>query len=85
MFVNKLSGLPFLKDTASNGANNVILGEPLIFSEDDDLDLCLYYLRTLHHVLRYSGTVSWAVLASKHLLISGSEVQISCMFVPFHS
>ncbi|KAI9167035.1 Protein dopey [Paramyrothecium foliicola] len=77
IFVNKLSELPFLKDTAQIGSGNALPEEAILFSEEDDLDLCLYYLRTLHHILRHSGGVSWAILASKHLLISANELQIS--------
>lgn len=52
--------------------------ESTIFSEEDDLDLCLYYLRTLSNVLRSSGDVSWPVLASKHISIQRQHMQISC-------
>lgn len=45
-------------------------------AEDDDLDLCLYYLRTLYHILQYSGQVSWSVLMSQHLIFGHGLVSI---------
>ncbi|KAG9257088.1 Dopey, N-terminal-domain-containing protein [Emericellopsis atlantica] len=47
------------------------------FGEEDDLDLCLYYLRTLSNVLRICGDVAWAVLASKHVSFSHQGLHIS--------
>lgn len=50
---------------------------PIQFSEDDDLELCLYYLRTLSNILRCSSEVSWAVVGTKHLSFEGNDAQIS--------
>jgi len=33
------------------------------YSEEDDLDQCLYYLRTLSNILRWSSDNMWAALA----------------------
>lgn len=33
------------------------------YTEDDDLDQCLYYLQKLSNVLRWSPDVTWAALA----------------------
>jgi len=33
------------------------------YSEEDDLDQCLYYLRTLSNILRWSSDNMWAGLA----------------------
>ena len=50
---------------------------PAIFSEDEDLDLCLYYLRSLANILIYAGDISWSILASKHVSFQGYQMQIS--------
>lgn len=33
------------------------------YAEEDDLDQCLYYLRTLSNILRWSSDNTWAALA----------------------
>ncbi|KOS19660.1 Protein dopey [Escovopsis weberi] len=52
--------------------------EFIVFTEDDDLDLCLYYLRTLYHVLSCSKEASLAVLASKKIRL-GEKQQIQIL------
>lgn len=37
------------------------------FSEDDDLDLCIYYLRTMANVFRWAPDAIWGILATKTL------------------
>ncbi|RDA92653.1 hypothetical protein CP533_1456 [Ophiocordyceps camponoti-saundersi (nom. inval.)] len=74
LFVDKLHEMPFLSEvgiTASDGDK-----EPIIFGQDDDLDLCLYYLRVLHLVLRCTSDMSRSVLASRYLSFSGERTQI---------
>jgi hypothetical protein len=47
------------------------------FSDGEDLDLTLYYLRTLSNILACAGEISWTVLASKHVSFHGHHIQIS--------
>ncbi|KAL7792929.1 Dopey, N-terminal domain-containing protein [Trichoderma ceciliae] len=78
LFVLKLAEIPCLREVGKNVRTEQSPPEPLIFTEDDDIGLCFYYLRTLHHVLNYSGEASGAVLVSKHLSFGNTEkVQIS--------
>ncbi|KAG6086955.1 hypothetical protein E4U30_000289 [Claviceps sp. LM220 group G6] len=68
VFVTKLAELPFVQDITDHRANEKVDDlRHFDFTEDDDHDLCLYYLRTLNNVLRCSGDISRAVLASKHV------------------
>ncbi|POR36162.1 Protein dopey [Tolypocladium paradoxum] len=76
LFVAKISTLPFLLSVSTSGSGEKVDSESILFGEDDDLDLCLYYLRTLHHVLRCTSEVSRAVLASKYLYFAGGQVHI---------
>lgn len=69
--------IPYLHGILDKSGDDKTQTGKVIFSEDDDLDLCLYYLRTLHNVLRCSGGVSWPVVASKHLSFTGNKVHIS--------
>ncbi|RDA87355.1 hypothetical protein CP532_2643 [Ophiocordyceps camponoti-leonardi (nom. inval.)] len=74
LFVDKLHEMPFLSSVgiaASDGNKEVIL-----FSQDDDLELCLYFLRVLHLVLRCTSDLSRSVLASRYLSFSGERPQI---------
>lgn len=75
IFVSKFCEIPFLQDLASNSEKSDETS--VTFLEDDDLELCLYYLRTLANVLRCSGDISWGVLASKHIAFHGTQAQIS--------
>ncbi|KAF7550597.1 hypothetical protein G7Z17_g5609 [Cylindrodendrum hubeiense] len=75
IFVAKLNEIPFL-DGVIDSSKNPDEG-PVTFSEDEDLDLCLYYLRTLSNVLACAGDISWAILASKHVAFHGQQLQIS--------
>lgn len=72
----KMAQLPFLYDVTTHQASDKVGGQPTIFTEDDDLDLCLYYLRTIHNVLRSSGDISRAVLASKYVAFTGDSAHI---------
>ncbi|KAL2270106.1 hypothetical protein VTJ83DRAFT_2290 [Remersonia thermophila] len=68
IFVTKLFELPFLRPQprSSNPA-------PTDYSEDDDLDLALYYVRSLSSVLRWCPEAAWAVLAKKLPQPEGTE------------
>lgn len=35
------------------------------FTEEDDLDLCIYYLRTISNVFRWAPDAIWGMLATK--------------------
>ncbi|EFY87795.1 putative regulator of reproduction DopA [Metarhizium acridum CQMa 102] len=73
IFAMKMAQLPFLNHVITHRASEKVNSQPTTFTEDDDLDLCLYYLRTLHNVLKISGDMSRAVLASKYVsFIDGS-------------
>ncbi|KAG5926408.1 hypothetical protein E4U42_003355 [Claviceps africana] len=67
IFVTKLAELPFVQDVTAHRASEKVDSRPFVFAEDDDLDLCVYYLRTLHNVLLCSSDISPAVLASKYV------------------
>ncbi|KAF4344763.1 dopey [Fusarium beomiforme] len=75
IFVSKLSDIPLLQTLAQNGEK--VNQESLSFSEDEDLDLCLYYLRSLSNILTYAGDISWTVLSSKHVSFHDQHMQIS--------
>ncbi|WAO88187.1 Dopey-N domain-containing protein [Fusarium falciforme] len=75
IFVSKLCEIPFLQTLTV--ANEQMEEEPPTFTEDDDLDLCLYYLRTLSNILGCAAEISWNVLASKHVSFHGQQMQIS--------
>lgn len=75
ILVTKLNKIPFLTGLAET--KDKPSEDSPTFSGDEDLDLCLYYLRTLSNVLACSGDISWSVLASKHVSFRGQQTQIS--------
>ncbi|RBR06838.1 hypothetical protein FVER53590_08090 [Fusarium verticillioides] len=75
LFISRLSGVPFLQTLTQNDEKPN--QDSLSFSEDEDLDLCLYYLRTLSNILTCAGDISWTVLSSKHVSFHGQHMQIS--------
>ncbi|KAK5990439.1 Protein dopey [Cladobotryum mycophilum] len=78
LFVVKMSELPCLRGIRIGAPSEKPDTTSVVFTEDDDLDLCLYYLRTLYHVLSCSGDASSAVLATKQIRLSENQkVQIS--------
>ncbi|KAK0392731.1 hypothetical protein NLU13_2226 [Sarocladium strictum] len=78
IFIPKFLQMRFLADVESETTDGDTYNpKPIQFSEDDDLELCLYYLRTLSNILRCSSEVSWAVVATKHLSFDGGIAQIS--------
>ncbi|PHH61555.1 hypothetical protein CDD81_292 [Ophiocordyceps australis] len=76
VFVVKLSQLSFLSSLNSTKSKDSLDSGPIMFKEDDDVDLCLYYLRSLNQILGCTGPVARQVLASKHLMFEGEEMQI---------
>ncbi|KAL7818207.1 Dopey, N-terminal domain-containing protein [Trichoderma aethiopicum] len=78
LFVVKFAEIPCLRAVGRTDQSEKPQPETPVFTEDDDVDLCLYYLRTLHHVLECSGDASRAVLVAKHLSFNaGGQVQIT--------
>ncbi|KAF9879215.1 hypothetical protein CkaCkLH20_03448 [Colletotrichum karsti] len=78
VFVRKFASLPFLRaahDIASAAASTT----STTFTADDDLDLCLYYLRTLSNVFRWAPDVIWGVLASTSLTVDSEHPEIAQM------
>lgn len=61
MIVTKFLELSYLHDHDRSGVRD----EQAEFGDTDDLDLCLYYLRTLSNVFRWAPDSIWAVLASR--------------------
>lgn len=63
IIVLKLLELPFLarqRDPVDEKSPELVT-----FSDDDDLDLALYYLRVLSSILRWANEPMWAILARK--------------------
>ncbi|SCN75398.1 probable regulator of reproduction DopA [Fusarium fujikuroi] len=75
LFISRLSDIPFLQTLTQNDEKPN--QDQLSFSEDADLDLSLYYLRTLSNILTCAGDISWTVLSSKHVSFHGQHMQIS--------
>ncbi|KAG6032270.1 hypothetical protein E4U41_007275 [Claviceps citrina] len=71
-----MAELPFVQDISGHRASEKVDSRPLEFTEEEDVDLCLYYLRTLHNVLRCSSEASRAVLASKYVAFVGQAAHI---------
>lgn len=61
IFISRFAQLPFLRVSDKKGA--ALVAEQ--FTEDDDLDLCIYYLRTISNVFRWAPDAIWGTLASK--------------------
>jgi hypothetical protein len=65
LFVAKFSGFSFLQ-TLPEGSN-FLDSDVQIYADEDDLDYCLYYLRTLSNILRWSSDSMWAALAQNSI------------------
>ena len=77
IFIYKFVEIGFLADLKDPGNSEKRIPSAVFFDEHDDLDLCLYYLRTLSNVLRVCGDTSWDVLASKHVSLASPQPHIS--------
>ncbi|KAK6948165.1 hypothetical protein Daesc_009929 [Daldinia eschscholtzii] len=64
IFVTKISELKFLR-TFPQAANPVASSQSVEFSAEDDLDLAIYYLRTLSNIFRWAPDAFWGVLATR--------------------
>lgn len=82
ILATKLTEIPFL--TALVESKETAVEESTTFSGDEDVDLCLYYLRTLSNVLTCTGDASWSALSSKHVSFREQQLQISCKSSPAH-
>ncbi|KAL2154331.1 hypothetical protein VTH82DRAFT_3007 [Thermothelomyces myriococcoides] len=60
IFVTKFSDFAFLRRSRTSSNSG-----PAQYTEDDDLGLALYYMRTLSNVLRWAPEATWAVLAKR--------------------
>ncbi|MBE3047891.1 hypothetical protein IMZ48_36350 [Candidatus Bathyarchaeota archaeon] len=61
VFISKFADLPFLRRPLSGG-DTPNPDSTIQLTEDDDLDLCIYYLRNISLVLRWAPETIWAVL-----------------------
>lgn len=62
IFISQFLRLPFLRtDPAEASAAQGARG----FTEEDDLDLCMYYLRTISNVFRWAPDAFWGILATR--------------------
>ncbi|OTB02150.1 hypothetical protein M426DRAFT_322974 [Hypoxylon sp. CI-4A] len=64
IFVTKISQLRFLRNFPQS-INPVTSSQSVEFSAEDDLDLALYYLRTLSNIFRWAPDAFWGVLATR--------------------
>ncbi|KAI1461990.1 putative regulator of reproduction dopa [Annulohypoxylon moriforme] len=63
IFVTKISQLRFLRKFPQT-ANAFTSGQFVKFEEEDDVELALYYLRTLSNIFRWAPDAFWGVLAT---------------------
>ncbi|KAI1083019.1 Dopey, N-terminal-domain-containing protein [Whalleya microplaca] len=73
VFVTKSSQLQFLRKFPRT-ANAVTSTQSVAFSADDDLDLGLYYLRTLSNLFRWAPDAFWGVLATRMIEEPGQSL-----------
>ncbi|KAI1408841.1 putative regulator of reproduction dopa [Hypoxylon sp. FL1857] len=84
IFVTKISQLKFLRNFPQT-ANAVASSQSVEFSAEDDVDLALYYLRTLSNIFRWAPDAFWGVLATRIIeepnqsliAISGTDCSLS--------
>ena len=75
LFIAKLSGYSFLY-TEFEDAGTASHHNMRIYSDEDDLDQCLYYLQTLSNVLRWSSDSTWVALAHNSISTDKSHRQL---------
>lgn len=61
IFTSQFVQLPFLRTPGEESVVRDVEG----YTEDDDLDLCIYYLRTISNVFRWAPDAIWGTLATK--------------------
>ncbi|RDW78114.1 hypothetical protein BP5796_05966 [Coleophoma crateriformis] len=62
LFVAKFSGFSFLQTLVTENSSTID-NTVHKYTEEDDLDQCVYYLLTLSNILRWSSDSTWAALA----------------------
>jgi hypothetical protein len=72
LFVAKFSTFEFLQ-TAPEGNSQFLESHVRMYNDEDDLDQCLYYLRTLSNILRWSSDGMWAALAENTISTDASH------------
>ncbi|RYP11437.1 hypothetical protein DL764_000091 [Monosporascus ibericus] len=78
VFVTKITELGFLR-SSPRSSNTSMSNQSREYSADDDLDLGLYYLRTLSNVFRWAPDAFWGVLATRMVEEPGQFiVDIAC-------
>ncbi|KAM0498663.1 hypothetical protein ACHAPB_006273 [Verticillium nonalfalfae] len=76
VFVAKFSAMSFLGARRS-ASGNVGTDNSAAFTDGDDLDTCLYYLRTLSNVFRWAPDAIWSILVSSTLNPNASRPEIA--------
>ncbi|KJZ80606.1 hypothetical protein HIM_00456 [Hirsutella minnesotensis 3608] len=76
LFVTRLSEVSVFSTVIEKAMSEELASSVTYFSEEDDLELCLYYLRALHRVLSCTGEMSTLILASKYLYLGAGQAQI---------
>ncbi|KAH6689187.1 Dopey, N-terminal-domain-containing protein [Plectosphaerella plurivora] len=74
-FVHKFCSLPYLGRRRAQTGNRA-QDSWIALSDNDDLDLCLYYLRTLSNVFRWGPDAVWSVLASTSVHADPSRADV---------
>lgn len=77
LIATKLDQLSFFSIPLEFEKEKELVAVPKQFTEDDDVDLGLYYLRALNQVLQCTRDTSWGVLAAKYLAYNGRRLHIS--------
>ena len=72
IFVSKFSAFTFLRTLPEKWSNSSD-SNTQAYSSGDDLDECLYYLRTLSNMLRWSSDSMWAALAENSIFTDMSH------------
>ena len=75
VLVGNLSELPFLQ-TVSGTGKGAGYTQTVDFSADDDLEMCMYYLRTLSKIFEWAPNSFWHVLATTSVEINDSHVHL---------
>jgi hypothetical protein len=84
LFVSRFSSFSFLQTLPEEGSA-FMDSEVQIYASEDDLDQCLYYLRTLSNMLRWSSDSMWAALAQNTISTDSSHkslYRISKLAIP---
>lgn len=66
LFVMKFSSFDFLQSLPGAGPDGLD-NKFEQYGSEDDIDQCLYYLRTLSNMLRWSSESMWAALADNNI------------------